>query len=263
MALSQYIGIIVVQFKERLAYRLDFIVGVVNPFIQLAVLWFIWAAIYRSSPEPIIGGFTFTMMMTYTAIAVIMRSFMNPNTEYWVEEDVKTGSIAAALIKPLSYPLLCFSRDSGDVLGWLITKLPIVVFAFIFLGIAGPVSWLFFPSLVLGYVISYTMVFITAMWAFWTTGYIWGLRLSRTIISEIASGAIVPLALFPLWSQNLLNFLPFQAVFSIPLLIYTGSATGTAIWSGIFVQLMWAIALSAIAYLIWRTSIKRVVIQGG
>jgi len=263
MALSQYTAIMLVRLKEQLTYRLDFIVGIVNPFIQLAVLWFIWAAIYNSSPEPIIGGFTFTMMMTYTAISVVMRSFMNPNTEYWVEEEVKTGSIAGALIKPLSYPMLCFSRDSGDVLSWLITKAPIILFAFIFLGIAGPVSLAFFLSLFLGYMINYTLVFITAMWAFWTAGYIWGMRLSRIIISELASGAIIPLSFFPIWSQNLLNMLPFQAVFSAPLLIYTGTIAGDAVLSSILMQLAWAATLSAIAYVLWRISIKRVVIQGG
>ncbi len=263
MRIGPYAAIAMVRLKEQLTYRLDFLVGVVNPFIQLAVLWFIWAAVYKSSPEPAIGGFTFTMMITYTAISVIMRSFINPNTEYWVEEEVKTGSIASALIKPLSYPLLCFARDTGDVLSWLVTKAPVVLFAFIFMSIAGPASAVFFFSLLLGYVINYLMVFITAMWAFWTAGYIWGMRLSRIIIAELASGAIVPIAFFPLWSQNILNMLPFQAIFSTPLLIYTGTITGAAMWSGILIQFFWIGAMFVIAYVLWQKSIKRVVVQGG
>jgi ABC-2 type transport system permease protein len=263
MRVKPYAAIAITRFKEQLTYRLDFVAGVLNPFIQLIVLWFIWKAVYASSAEPIIGGFTFATMMTYTSISVVMRSFMYPGTEYWVEEEVKTGSIAAALIKPLKYPLLCFSRDSGDVMGFLVTKAPILVFAFVILSISGPASPIFFLSVFLGFLINYVMIFMTAMWAFWTTGYIWGMRLSRIIISELASGAIVPLSFFPLFAQDILNMLPFQTVFSTPLLIYTGAISGVAILPAIALQLFWFGVLFVVAYALWEISVKRVVIQGG
>lgn len=263
MRLGSYVNLAIIRFKEQLMYRLDFLTGVVNPFITIAVLWFVWSAVYASSPAPTIGGFTFAAMITYTSIAIVMRSYTYPGTEYRVEEEVKSGSVGAILIKPLSYPFYHFSTDAGSLSFWLITKAPIVLFAFIFLGITGPASLLFFVSAFLGYVVNYLMVFMTAMWAFWTTGNVWGLRLSRIIVSEVASGALVPLSLFPLWMQNILNLLPFQAVFYMPLTIYMGMVSGYAALATILIQLAWIGILFSLVYFGWRMSIKKVIIQGG
>jgi len=263
MGLSPYLNILIASFKEEMTYRLDFLAGIIAPFIQIIVLWFVWSAVFSSSPTPEIRGFTFSTMITYTAVAIVMRSYVYPNIEFFVEEGVRTGSIATILIKPLSYPLFCFARHAGQIAIWMITYIPIVLFSFLILGINGPASLLFFVSAFIGYLISYLLVFITAMWAFWTTGQIWGLRLSRIIISEIASGALIPLSLFPLWLQNILNFLPFQAVFYMPLTIYIGTVSGYAALVTLLIQLAWLGILFSVSYFIWKASIRRIVVQGG
>lgn len=263
MRLGAYTAIVANCFKQQMEYRLNFVAGLIIPVLNLAVMWFVWAAVFASSPTPTMGGYTFGAMITYTAIAVIIRSYVWLDTEYNIETEVKTGSVAAILIKPLSYPLYNFARDAGWALMWLLTKLPLVLLAFVFLGISGPASPLFFVSAFLGYVINYFMVFLTGTWAFWTTGNVWGLRLSRQMIMEVVSGAIMPLSLFPLWMQNIFNFLPFQAVFYAPLSIYLGTVSGLAIFSTLAVQLAWIGILFAITFFVWRLTIKRVVVQGG
>ena len=75
MKLEPYWAVILTCFKEQLAYRFDLMNGIVNPFLTITVLWFVWTAVYASSAVPVIGGFTFAAMMTYTAMAVIMRTY--------------------------------------------------------------------------------------------------------------------------------------------------------------------------------------------
>ncbi|MEM5814686.1 MAG: ABC-2 family transporter protein [Candidatus Aenigmatarchaeota archaeon] len=263
MRLGPYFAVVANCFKDQLAYRVNFVMSMITPFLNLAVMWFVWAAVYASSPTPTVGGYTFSAMVTYVSVAVVIRSYTWLNTEYKIEQEVKTGSIAASLIKPLSYPLWQFAGDTGGSATWLLTKLPIVVFAFLFLGISGPASPLFFISAFLGYLVNYFMVFLTAMWAFWTTGNVWGLRLSRQMIAEVVSGALMPLTLFPAWMQGVFSFLPFQAVFYAPLSIYMGIAAGNAVWGVLAVQLAWVGMLFAITYFAWRVSVKRVIVQGG
>ncbi len=263
MRLEPYWAVMQTCLKDQLVYRFELLNGIISPFLTVIVLWFVWTAVYASSSTPVIGGYTFTAMITYTALAVVMRTYTWLYTEYAVEHDVKSGSVASILIKPLSYPLYNFARDTGATVWWLATKLPLIVFAFIFMGVIGPASPLFFLSAFLGYVINYFMVFITAMWAFWTAGSIWGLRLSRQVISEVMSGALMPLTLFPAWTQGIFKFLPFQAVFYSPLSIYMGVVTGTAVFAVLAVQLAWIGMLFALTWFIWKISIKRVVVQGG
>jgi ABC-2 type transport system permease protein len=263
MRLGPYAAVVSNCFKTQLEYRLDFITGAINPLLNVAVMWFVWSAVFASSTTPTLGGYTFGAMITYTCISVIIRSYVWLNTEYNVENEVKSGSLAAILIKPLSYPFYNLARDSGSTLMWLIAKLPLVVLAFIFLGITWPASPLFFLSAFLGYLINYSLVFLTAMWAFWTTGNVWGLRLSRQMIGEVVSGAIMPLTLFPLWMQGVFNLLPFQAVFYLPLSIYLGTISGDAVYGALAVQLAWLGLLFSLLYFAWRATIKRVVVQGG
>ena len=264
MRLGPYLGLVENYFKTLMTYRLNLVVEMLNPFLSLAIMWFVWKAIFASSPAPLIAGYAFSAMVTYTAIASVMRTYTWLNAEYEVENEVKSGSIVAVLIKPLSYPFYRFSIDTGGAVTWLLlTKLPIIVFAFAVLGISGPASPLFFVSALLGYLVNYLMVFLTALWCFWTVGDVWGIRFARQMIAEVASGALVPLTFFPAVLQGVFNVLPFQAVFYVPLSIYMGTVTGYAALAGIAVQLAWIGMLFAVTYVAWHFTIRRVVVQGG
>ena len=264
MRFGPYLAIMKNIFKTQLTYRFNLFVEMFNPFFSLAVMWFVWSAIYGSSPTPVIGGYTFSAMITYVAIASVMRMYTWLGTENDVEQEVKTGSIISLLIKPISYPFYCFARDTCGAGTWtVVTRAPVIIFAFLILGISGPASPLFFLSAFLGYVVNYLMTFLTAMWCFWTVGDIWGIRFARQMIAEVASGAIVPLTFFPVWAQGAFNLLPFQAVFYAPLSIYIGMASGNAIAGTLAVQLAWIGLLFALVFVAWHFTTRRFVVQGG
>ena len=264
MRLGAYLGLIENCFKTQLTYRLNLVVDTLNPFVSLAIMWFVWKAIFASSPTPVIAGYTFSAMITYAAISSIISSYTWMNTEFDVQNEVKSGSIVAILIKPLSYPFYRFAIDTGGTTTWLLlTKLPIIAFAFAILGISGPASPLFFVSALLGYLVNYLMVFLTALWCFWTIGDVWGVKFARQMISNVVSGALVPLTFFPLFLQDAFNLLPFQAVFYAPLSIYIGTVSGYAALAVIATQLAWIGIMFALTYAAWHFTVKRVVVQGG
>jgi ABC-2 type transport system permease protein len=264
MRLGAYLGLIENCFKTQLTYRLNLLVETINPFVGLAIMWFVWKAVYASSPTPVINGYAFPAMITYAAISSIISSYTWMNTEFDVQNEVKSGSIAAILIKPISYPIYRFAVDTGGTTTWLLlTKLPIIAFAFAVLGISGPASPLFFLSAFLGFLVNYLMVFLTALWCFWTVGDVWGIKFARQMISNVVSGALVPLTFFPVALQNVFNLLPFQAVFYAPLSIYIGTVTGYAALATMAVQLAWIGVLFAVTYMAWHFTMRRVVVQGG
>jgi ABC-2 type transport system permease protein len=59
------------------------------------------------------------------------------------------------------------------------------------------------------------------------------------------------------------NWLPFQCISYVPVMIYLGKRTGPALVEGILLQVAWAVGLTIAARLVWRYSTRRVTVQGG
>ncbi len=68
---------------------------------------------------------------------------------------------------------------------------------------------------------------------------------------------------FPDKVVSVLNMLPFSAMQSTPLLIYSGNLEGKDAVMGILFQALWLIALVVLGKTVMSISLKRVVVQGG
>ena len=79
-------------------------------------------------------------------------------------------------------------------------------------------------------------------------------------LSVLLSGAVIPLALMPWGIGGVLGYLPFAALASAPLRIYTG--TGDAV-SLLALQAGWAAVLWLLAHLMWNANRERLVTHGG
>lgn len=251
-------------FKRGFVYRIHFIITILSSIIQLAVLWFLWTAIYSVSSTEIIGGFTFTAMITYASISTAISFIISSYTEYAIEEDVKTGRISNTLTKPVNYIVFYIFNEYGEVFFKILTMgLPLILISFLFLNISLPSSSIFFISVIFGFFINFFLVLLTGMWAFWTAGSIWGIRLTRYVVSQIMSGAIIPIYLFPEWLKTIAYILPFQAIFNIPLSIYIGKIVGYEILSAIGIQLLWFFGLALMCVAVWKQAEKKIMVHGG
>jgi ABC-2 type transport system permease protein len=79
----------------------------------------------------------------------------------------------------------------------------------------------------------------------------------------VFSGMVVPLPLFPAWSQPLLAALPFRGLADVPFRIYSGHIPLADAPAAILLSLVWAGALIAIGRLLLARGFRRVVVQGG
>jgi ABC-2 type transport system permease protein len=84
-----------------------------------------------------------------------------------------------------------------------------------------------------------------------------------TWVTDLLGGQIVPLLFFPAAVQNAIFALPFAAMFSTPLMIYTGQISPAGYTQAMALQVFWIVALGLIATVIWRAGARRVVVQGG
>jgi ABC-2 type transport system permease protein len=260
-----YGKLVSVSVKEAMTYRFHLFTGIFSSFIQLVVTWYIWNAIFSSSSSATIGGFTLQAMITYVVMSTALRPFQYSEIEFSIESHVKTGFISNLIVKPWNYFMYNFSLELGNFIFHILTRtIPILIIGIAAIGISLPSNVIMFIiSALLGYLISYTLSFMTGMWAFWSSGGIWGMRFARQVVSNLLSGIIIPISLFPLWLSSIASYLPFQAIFYIPLSIYTGTISGTDVLVSLGIQTFWLIALLITSLAIWKTAERKIFVHGG
>lgn len=260
----RYFKLSEMSIKSMLAYRTLFLGGLAQSVLTVIALWFLWKAIFASAGTAEIHGLTFEVMITYIVISTFIRPLGWSDVEHDIEYDVRFGRITRNLTIPMSYPLFRFFGDLGEATYLVLTRgLPILLGAIFIVKVSPPASLLFFVSIIFSYLINFLLAFLTGLWVFWSGGKVWGLRLSRQMISDMVSGSLMPLYFFPAWLFSILQLLPFAAAFHIPLSIYIGKISGTEIFSALGFQILWILILLAIVGFVWDRAKKKIFSQGG
>ena len=108
----------------------------------------------------------------------------------------------------------------------------------------------FFYSLIIG---------LLAFWLIVT----WPLNMLLAAIYKLLSGSWIPVAMFPNLLAKINMFLPFRAIYAIPVTIITTPMDRSSIGSNLAVQLIWLVILYLATLLIWKVGKKKLVVQGG
>ncbi|HWQ59511.1 MAG TPA: ABC transporter permease, partial [Clostridia bacterium] len=90
-----------------------------------------------------------------------------------------------------------------------------------------------------------------------------GPRVFFGAISELLSGAVIPLPFFPDGVRKIVELLPFASGQNVQLRIYSGNLAGAEMGRAMLLQLFWTAALILGGMLWLRASEKKIVVQGG
>jgi len=122
---------------------------------------------------------------------------------------------------------------------------------------------LFIPALLFGLLINFCIDFLVGTICLYTEST-WGVDAAKDVIVLLLSGAVIPLAFFPDRFRIIAEFLPFQAIYNIPLKILTGRASSLDEVLPMFAtQFFWVMVMFIISGLFWKKSIKIITINGG
>ena len=91
----------------------------------------------------------------------------------------------------------------------------------------------------------------------------WPLNMLLGAIYKLLSGAWVPVTMFPDLLYKINFFLPFRAIYAIPVTIMTSKMNTQNIWKDIRTQLIWIIFLFVITEIIWQIGKRKLIVQGG
>lgn len=257
--------------QTYLSYGVNAVVFMLGGFLRVFLAYYLWMAIYDSSGQGMIQGFTRLDMAVYVVIMeFIIRLTFASEADRWVGDEVRSGAIAMNLIKPISYT----GRMMAMSLGGLVYELVVVFLPLgVFFGLVGyfALGWIppdavqvaaFFLSVLLGFLILFSMNMAFGFMAFYLKN-LWGLSNLRYGIVSFLSGAVIPLSFFPEGMKKVVEVLPFSAMHYTPVMIFLGKISGSELWAALAIQAFWAVVFFAGCQWVFRGAVKHLTVQGG
>lgn len=265
---------------EALTYRFRFIFWVTFEILYLVIAYFLWRGVYQSHAssygipidEVVIGGYTLATMIMYVFCEKIIGNLTYVDCSDFIANDIRDGSIAMRLIKPLSYRKQLFFQGIGNlVISFFVFAIPFIIILFgcsffidINININFPSAIMLAISILLGGIISYFVSFLFGMILFLTINS-FGMWQLRSALERILSGALIPISLFPNWLKVICDFVPFAQTRFVPICFAIGKYNDD-VWGGILalgIQLAWIVGLAILSKLLWNRATKRIIVQGG
>ena len=253
-------------FVNILAFRLRYYTGVATSLINVSVYYFIWKALYASGGEPV-SGFDLGEMITYVAVGWMIRSIYFNNIDQNVADDVQTGAIVMALMRPASAQTMYLGQAFGEAaFRVLLLTAPTAVAVILIFPVQAPASAGHAAAFVLALLGSIVLVaalnFIVGALAIRMKSIL-GLLRAKYYVQELLSGLLVPITMFPPAVAAAMAWLPFEHIAYTPLLIYLGKLDGAPLAQALAAQWLWAGLLLAFGSWFWDRMARKLTIQGG
>lgn len=262
--------------KIELAYKAQIVMWIFISFIQTFFVLFLYNAIYRNSlegMESIINGFTFYDMVLYMITSFFFSFIMGSgDTSYDIWTDIKEGTIANTLTKPVSYRLRHLFTYFGvlvfDYIVIIIPFLGVVYSIFLFLGLLQIEAWkfvlniLFFVifSIIAGFMNNAISYFV-GMLVFYTD-HLFGLNMARNALQGFLGGQMVPLAYMGTLGI-IFSYTPFAFMNSVPVLTIMNKLDIIEIIKYLAIAIVWLIVIEIVNHSIFRHALRKITVQGG
>lgn len=262
--MRKYLALIKGGFLEGIAYKENFLTGLLANFIQVVVFYYVWKSIFLYHTE--INGYTWEIMKKYVIVSFLCNSTFSFGFEMQTANSIISGNIITDLLKPLSYRSLTFFKAVGTAgMEFLITFLWCGTFLVMCNGMQNIEMWrvlLLLFSILLGMGIKFNIQHIFSMLCFYTDNA-YGVVKGREVLTNFCSGALVPLALFPGFLQKIVMIMPFSGIVYIPCCIFDGIFCWQKCWEALLFQSVWNVILFAFGSIFWKKASSVIALYGG
>jgi viologen exporter family transport system permease protein len=262
--LARYLALASAAMQQRLAYRNAFLLSVLSQLLGCFALIYLWRAVYAGRAS--LNGFSWPELKTYLLLTFLTNSIAGWMSEMTLVSRIIDGTIAIDLLKPFDFQLARLVETLGmAALEAVMMLLVLVLVAFAVGGILLPPDLSTFAlaclSFCLGILIKFGVQYITCLLAFWSN-YGWGIVQARVALTQLFSGALVPLPFMPDWLRGVAEAMPFQGIVYLPSTIYLGRA-GDGAFRALGAQAAWALGLFVTGRLAFGQAMRKVTIHGG
>lgn len=265
-----YLPFVNAGMQETVTYRANWIFYILGDVLGCFVSYFIWKAVFLSSGEGAMNGFTMPQMVVYIFLMFLTSKLISSGGTYDVGEEIRDGSIAMRIIKPISYNSTFLFQEIGNkALTICILILPMIVGVEVVRAvILGFVQFeltrflLYILSCAFAYLINFFFNICFGFIAF-IIKYLWGANMMKNCIVGFLSGATIPFTFLPDALEKVFLILPFASLNYTPVMIYMGKYSGVSLLYYMGLQLFWVLFFWGLSKLLWKVSIKHLSVQGG
>lgn len=259
MTLRLFLHIVSLEMRKQMSYRADFWIRALLGFLaELGVYVFLAHALFAGSGQATIRGYDQPHLLVYF-VAVMLLGKLVRGSDFLdtAATDIYEGGLTRYLLFPRPYAPFKYAQALGTRAPMALQSLVFGLGVLLFLPAGGgfePTLLTCLASMVSVLVASllyFLMVLQLDMVAFWQDN-VWSLRVMFTNVSRLLGGAMLPLAMFPEWGQDLLWFLPFRHFYAVPARVFLGEV-GPGEWAlDLGMALTWCALSLLVARAIWR-----------
>ena len=260
-----YYGIFIAGLKSRFVYRKDWFMWMMVRFSAALVMILVFTAIYLGNGVASIRGFTLPFLYAYFFLANAIWYGLSIGIVKMMQDDIQSGTIASALIKPVGYVgRLVSNALSETVVSMIFIAIPMFAIGLLLSGVHVTIqtALIFSGELTLAYCLFVVTSFLVGTAAVylvevWPVSWLWW------SIAEALGGMLMPLAFFPQLAQNLLMFTPFPVMIYTPVATLLGTASSQYIIITIASGAVWLVALTLLARIWWEKVRRDITSVGG
>lgn len=255
--LRHWRAILAIYVQDGLAYRASALIWVLTDVTTAVTMPLVMAA---AAAGGAIQGYDGQAFILYYLTMLMVTSFVTSHFMWEIANEIKEGVFSVYLVRPISFFQFMAMRN----LAWRVVRTIIFMPLFVSLVLLyanhlggatlnlGPLFWL---SVVLGHLVSFTFVMAIAMVALFVQEAQAVFELYYVPMLFL-SGQLFPVSLLPDWARSLALAFPFYYTTGLPTEIAVGRVPEGAIWPLIGGQVAW-IAGSYVAHrALWRLGLK-------
>ncbi|MEN9935571.1 MAG: hypothetical protein RLZZ387_2150 [Chloroflexota bacterium] len=260
-----YWEIAVRAFRRATAYRTAYLAGLITNAFFGAVLSFVYLAVYGASDGPV-AGFSVRDAVSYVWITQSLISVGAGWASWELADTIRSGDVVTDMSRPWSFYGYWLSKSLGErafnlLVRGAFTYLIGVLYFGAYVPSGGELA-AFVLTIALAMLVSFAFGFMLNLTAFWLLD-VTGVSIISSVVLQLFSGFLVPLAFLPRPLQVVADLLPFRAITSVPAQTFLGKISGPDLVAALALQLFWVAVMTVLAWLVLRRAVLKVVVQGG
>jgi ABC-2 type transport system permease protein len=250
--------------KSSLAYNWWVWADIVLTIFSMVIFVYFWHAVYANTTT--LGGLTLEQTVNYILVARILAPLVETGLIRFIGQSIRQGQIAVELTRPLDLRARVAMEFYARQAVYMVQRLPPFLVAWLFLGLQLPrnlAQWVaFVVSLLLGQGVIFMFDWMFACLAFYVTE-VWGMSVVRFGLGSFFGGALIPLAMMPVWLQNLARLMPFAQALSVPVGFLSGITPASEAPRAWLIQVIWLVVLTFASRRVFEVAVRKVTVQGG
>lgn len=241
-----------------LAYRSEWVLFMLANMAVPIVSLLIWRAALASGVQlPVDAAYVTTYFVLVGVVTMLASSWGAP----YIADNIRRGELSRDLIRPAPAQLNGIANNLAEKTMKLMALAPMVGIVWLVFhdSVVVPldaVRWLLFlPSVVLAAILVFALDHVIGLMGFWFDD-VGGLNQANSLLRDVLSGAIIPLALMPSWSQGFMDLQPFRFMVSFPLEIVVGDLSSRELAIGFGTQMAYVVLALVGWRAVWRRGLR-------